>query len=456
MNNLKDLQQLPNITKTKKTSYSMKILKLNSVIKHKLTIISSLFAFAFTIFCSQANAQSGCLNVYWEADYHYYQLHGSNTENRINSVISQVETMFKNSGVDLTLTVVNNNIITYSWEDPYGASSISNYIGTVLNTAIARGYTSGTVDVTLLFSGKRLSNHGAAWPGLMCTGSSCTVGIGVNKNNGGGLSSQQEAQIQAHEITHLLTDGEHDDVGVNLMNSTVPYTGATLFSNSRVTQINQAIASKSCLSCPQAPVVTQNCAAVPNIYAYNVSKYSCTLSWSPVTGAQSYSLWYWSGAWYQFGTIYGTSSGINGLQPGSTYYLSVRADCGSSQSPILSWAQVVTPWYRSSDDDGNNSASELTAVEGDLINMVEDHSMVVYPNPAKDEATIAYELSTENYVEIIVTDAVGKQVITIEGENKDQGVHSTKIETSHLPEGVYYCVIQTKNFVEVQKLMVVK
>jgi len=81
----------------------------------------------------------------------------------------------------------------------------------------------------------------------MCSSSSCAVGIGVNKSQGYHksqgyqLSSQQEAQIHAHEITHLLTDGGHDDSGVNLMNSNTPYTGASRFSNYRVGLLNQAL-----------------------------------------------------------------------------------------------------------------------------------------------------------------------------------------------------------------------
>lgn len=516
----------------------MKFLKLNLINIQKQSIISNLLALAFTIIFSQAIAQNGCLNVAWEADYHYYQLHGSNTESRINGIINQVESMFKNSGVQLSLSVVQKNIIQYSSQDPYGASSINNYIGNVLDQTISRGYTRGSVDVTLLFSGKKLSNHGAAYPNNMCSSSSCAVGIGVNKTQGYRLTTQQEAQIHAHEITHLLTDGTHDDIGVNLMNSSTPYTGASKFSNSRVNSLNQALSSKSCLSCGNStpPITNNNCTltvsnptgcefyfTVNNItyslpangnYIFNVANgagfsllytnwnviesrsvscsnpnysiptnlcgggvvsnpctspsylsasgitsNSCSLSWDAGIGATSYVVYQlFNSSWYKLADAYGTSIGIGGMASGSAYVFAVESVCGNTGSGSYTQTTVYTNSFRTSGNTTLNSGelSGLYIIEENSSDLKLGDEMKVYPNPAQYKAIIEFELATENYVDIIVTDAIGKAVINLVGESKSKGKHFVNFETAHLPEGIYFCKIEAGDFVKIQKLMVVK
>lgn len=229
----------------------------------KLNIIICFIA-VFTLSNQTTMAQSACMTVSYEADYNYYQLHGSNTSSRISQIINEVERIYQNSGIDLNITTSNSNIIRSSSEDPYGISSISNFIGTVLDRFISRGYANSSNDVALLFTGKRLSNHGGAYPNTTCVnaGSSCVVGIGVNKNSGARLSIQQEAQIHAHEICHLLTDGGHEPSS-SIMNANTPYVGATRFNSNRINLIKAALNRKSCLSCgntnPNPPVANNNC-----------------------------------------------------------------------------------------------------------------------------------------------------------------------------------------------------
>lgn len=424
-----------------------------STINIKFTIISKLIL--LTLICSQAVAQSGCLNVAWEADYHYYQLHGSNTENRINQVINEVEAIYKNSGVQLSFAVIENNVIKNSYDDPYGASSTNNYIGSVLNTLIGRGYVRGSVDVSLLFSGKKLSNHGAAYPDYMCSSSSCSVGIGVNKSQGYTLTIQQEAQIHAHEIAHLLTDGSHES-GTNIMNASTPYVGATRFSTYRVNLLNQALNRKNCPACTTtSPVVNVSCDPVTNVSASNVTKNGCSLSWSAISGAQNYWLYYWGGTeWLKFADINGTFSNIVGMAANTTYYFAARANCGSKQSSITNWVVVNTPYYRLSNQD--NANAELLAFEGNKSEMLLENTLSVYPNPAKEKAIIEFELATENHVDIIITDATGKEVRKLENGYKSHGKHFTNLKTADLSEGLYFCKIRTDEFVKIQKLMVVK
>jgi len=238
------------------------------MINKKMKFIKTLkiiicFLAVFTLSNQTIIAQSGCMTISYEADYHYYQLHGSNTSHHINQVINEVERIYKNSGIDLNFTVVSSNIIKSSIQDTYGISSIFNSIQNVWNIFRNKGYANGSADVALLFSGKKLSHHGVAAGGGACSANSYAVGICVNKNQGYKLTPRQEAQIHAHEIGHLLSDTSHD-TDSSIMNESIPYvSGATRFNTHRSNLIKNTINSKSCLSCGggiiNPPVVSNNC-----------------------------------------------------------------------------------------------------------------------------------------------------------------------------------------------------
>lgn len=496
------------------------------------------FLAVFTLINQTILAQSACMTISYEADYHYYQLHGSNTSNRINQIVSEVEQIYKNSGIDLNFTIVSSNIIKSSIYDTYGISSIYNKIQDVWSTFRNKGYANGSADVALLFSGKKLSNHGVAAGGGACSANSYAVGICVNKNQGYRLTIQQEAQIHAHEIGHLLSDISHD-TDSSIMNESTPYVGATKFNASRINKIKSTIRSKTCLSCGSGtinpPVVNNNCSLnvsnptacefyftvnnityiLPPFVNYNftvtngasfsllytnwnniesrtincnssnysiptnlcggsiisnscsspsflnansVSATGCNLNWNNGNGASSYVLYQLiNSSWFKLTDVFGTSVGL-GLSPGSTYTFAVESVCGTSNSGRYTQTTVQTPNFRTSDNQivnsGNNN--EVFIIDDSLMDINIENNLNIYPNPMKNIGNIDYALDADSKVNLSVTDAMGKEVLSLINEHKPKGKHSIKFETNHLPEGVYFCKIKSGDFVQIQKLMIVK
>ncbi len=83
-------------------------------------------------------------------------------------------------------------------------------------------------------------------------------------------------------------------------------------------------------------------------------------------------------------------------------------------------------------------------------------SFNMYPNPAKENITIDFELDAETSIKITIFDVTGKVVSEILNTVKQAGSHSLrwKIDTKHKPyKDVYFCRILTKNSTITKKII---
>jgi hypothetical protein len=89
-------------------------------------------------------------------------------------------------------------------------------------------------------------------------------------------------------------------------------------------------------------------------------------------------------------------------------------------------------------------------------NVIATGDVKMYPNPAKESATLELSLVTSNNVTVSVIDALGRTVSTIANGNMAQGQHRLTIPTSTLAAGVYTVNIVTEEGNFTQRLSVVK
>lgn len=79
----------------------------------------------------------------------------------------------------------------------------------------------------------------------------------------------------------------------------------------------------------------------------------------------------------------------------------------------------------------------------------------IYPNPAKEELFINYNLANAGNIDISIYDALGNQVLSKENIST-KGVFKSKINVSSLNQGVYFVKIKTDNGIGVQKFIINK
>jgi hypothetical protein len=78
-----------------------------------------------------------------------------------------------------------------------------------------------------------------------------------------------------------------------------------------------------------------------------------------------------------------------------------------------------------------------------------------YPNPFNPSTTIGYELPMASRVTVRVINALGQQVAVLVDGEKEAGVYQVRW-TANVPSGVYFYRIQTAQYSECKKMVVVR
>ena len=79
-----------------------------------------------------------------------------------------------------------------------------------------------------------------------------------------------------------------------------------------------------------------------------------------------------------------------------------------------------------------------------------------YPNPFNPQTSISYSLENAGYTNITVFNSLGKEVQTLVDSYKDAGSYNVSFDGSNLPSGMYFYRIQSVNFVETKKMILIK
>ncbi len=79
-----------------------------------------------------------------------------------------------------------------------------------------------------------------------------------------------------------------------------------------------------------------------------------------------------------------------------------------------------------------------------------------YPNPFNPTTTISYQLPVASTVTLKVYDVLGREVMTLVNGKQEAGVYNLSLNGATLSSGVYFYRLQSGNFVQTKKMMLVK
>jgi hypothetical protein len=79
-----------------------------------------------------------------------------------------------------------------------------------------------------------------------------------------------------------------------------------------------------------------------------------------------------------------------------------------------------------------------------------------YPNPFNPSTTISFNIVKQEHVSLKVYNILGEVVSTLVNEEKGPGNYSIRFETHNLSSGIYFYEINTGNFREVKKMVILK
>lgn len=101
------------------------------------------------------------------------------------------------------------------------------------------------------------------------------------------------------------------------------------------------------------------------------------------------------------------------------------------------------------------SGGTVTSVEDDAIPLIFD-LLQNYPNPFNPSTTIGFRLAKESFVELSVTNTLGKRVATLVQGTRPAGNHAVQFDAEDLPSGVYFYTLRSEGMAMTKRLIVMK
>jgi hypothetical protein len=79
-----------------------------------------------------------------------------------------------------------------------------------------------------------------------------------------------------------------------------------------------------------------------------------------------------------------------------------------------------------------------------------------YPNPFNPNTVISFQLPTAGFVKLKVFDLLGREVANLVNEKLSAGSYKYDFNASALPSGIYFYKLETENFSETRKMVLIK
>ena len=159
-------------------------------------------------------------------------------------------------------------------------------------------------------------------------------------------------------------------------------------------------------------------------------------------------------------------AGING----SGVYLSTdRGESWTNVSPDLTYQDIYSLAINGSDvfvgflgDVGqgswHRSLSEMVTKVSNKNTQYPFHYALEqnYPNPFNPSTVVTFEVPSRVFVRVKVFDILGREVATIVSEELSAGKHSRQWNAGNMSSGIYFLRLQTKDYFETKRMIVLK
>ncbi len=100
---------------------------------------------------------------------------------------------------------------------------------------------------------------------------------------------------------------------------------------------------------------------------------------------------------------------------------------------------------------------KTTDIEKEITNFPKNFYLSQnYPNPFNPKTMISYQLPMTGEVELSIYNLLGQKVATLVNKNQPTGIYNVEWDATNLSTGVYYYKLQTGEFQQVKKMILMK
>ncbi|MBS1492619.1 MAG: T9SS type A sorting domain-containing protein [Bacteroidetes bacterium] len=105
----------------------------------------------------------------------------------------------------------------------------------------------------------------------------------------------------------------------------------------------------------------------------------------------------------------------------------------------------------------NSNAGGITVIPSLNSTIAKEYSLSQnYPNPFNPSTLISFSIPQNGFVTLKVYDISGKEITTLLNRNMTTGSYSVEFNAAALSSGVYFYRLESNNFAETKKMMLVK
>jgi PKD repeat protein len=154
-----------------------------------------------------------------------------------------------------------------------------------------------------------------------------------------------------------------------------------------------------------------------------------------------------------------TTAGVSGLvngnfipTPAQFHQEAISLASFSAYNNILFKFRYVTESGSSNNfylDDINLTSTTDIAQQSDVL-----FNLSVFPNPASETISVAFDLLENKKVEITLNDVLGKTIQSVSPQSLQQGNHTLTMSVNDLSKGIYFMTININNLITTKKIIV--
>jgi hypothetical protein len=137
-------------------------------------------------------------------------------------------------------------------------------------------------------------------------------------------------------------------------------------------------------------------------------------------------------------------------------------------SDINTWVELSNAFVNISTNTISFSSDRLGnfyILTGDSPTGINDESVLVitdfmleqnYPNPFNPTTAIKYQIPELSFVTLKIFSLLGEEIITLVNEKIEAGSYEVEFDATNLPSGIYFYKLQTPNFTQTKKMILLK